>query len=359
MMPAGKTLAGVERAISRDLKPDSFALEGWTAAVDIKRGPTVTPLKNVIGVLEGKGPLANQTVIVGAHYDHLGYGNPDQSLWKSNRRAIFHGADDNASGVAGILELARRFREAPDRAGRRLVFIAFSGEELGMKGSEYYCKNPAFPIADTATMFNLDMIGRLSKETLWTEGHGTARPFREMLENGAKKHGLKLRMQESGYGPSDHASFVDSKVRVPVMFLWTGDQHPDYHRPTDTADKVDYANARRIVDLGEELITALTTVERPAFQVVRGDPVKPSTGPRLGLRLADGKEGAEVQTVTLGGAADRAGIKPGDAIVAIGATAVRDLKQYVQAMAAQRHGATIEVTLLRDGKRMAVKVTLD
>ncbi|MGL4552557.1 MAG: M20/M25/M40 family metallo-hydrolase, partial [Gemmataceae bacterium] len=312
-----------------------------------------------IGVLEGRGPLAHQTVVVGAHYDHLGYGNPDQSLWESNRRGIFHGADDNASGTAGVLELARRFRAAPDRVGRRLVFIAFSGEELGLLGSEYYCKHPAFPLADTAAMFNLDMIGRLAGETLWTEGHGTAKPFKEMIQNGAKRHGLRLKMTESGSGPSDHASFVDHRVRVPVMFLWTGDHHPDYHRPTDTADKVDYASARRIVDLSEDLIAALATAEKPAFVEVRGEPVKPSAGPRLGLTPADGKDGAEVQAVTAGGPAARAGIRAGDTIVALGPTAVRDAKQYVQAVAAQKHGSTVEVTVLRDGKRLPVKVTLD
>lgn len=366
LMPAGTTLRDVERRIDREMKPHSFPL-AWTAGLEITRGDRMTPLKNVIGVLEGKGPLANQTVVVGAHYDHLGYGNPESSLYHSKRRAVHHGADDNASGVAGLIELARRFAARPDRQGRRIVFASFSGEELGLFGSEHYCKDPPFPLSETVAMLNLDMIGRPARDAktkldlLLTEGHGTAEPsFRPMMEKAAEKQGFTLSMRAAGAGgPSDHASFCDPKVKVPAIFLWTG-EHVDYHRPTDTVDRIDLGGMRRIVDLSEELLLQLTTMPRPRYVEVKGEAVKPSEGPKLGIGEVKEREdgGLEVVRLTEGGPASKAGMQAGDVIVSVGRDLVKDRKGYVMAVATLRRGTTIEVGVQRGRERLTLNVAL-
>ena len=150
-----------EAAIDRELKPHSVPLAGWTASLEVNTRRATIDLKNVVGVVEGSGALADQTVVVGAHYDHLGYGGPS-SLSGLKRPAIHHGADDNGSGTTALMELARRFGKPTGHGdARRLVFIAFSGEEIALLGSEYYCKAPLFPLADTVAMVNMDMVGRL------------------------------------------------------------------------------------------------------------------------------------------------------------------------------------------------------
>ncbi|MFO0929368.1 MAG: M28 family peptidase [Gemmataceae bacterium] len=364
LLPAGTTLAAIEKEIDRTLKPASRALTGWTAKLHVERKTDAVALKNVVGVLEGNGPLANETVVVGAHYDHLGYGGPS-SLAPGKKRAIHHGADDNASGTTAMLELARQFAAMPQRQGRRLVFVAFSGEELGLFGSAHYCKNPPFPLKDTAAMYNLDMVGRLRKDDktgqlrLLTEGHGTAAPFKELIDNQAKKRGFTLSSKASGFGPSDHASFAGKKV--PVLFVWTG-VHPDYHRPTDTADKINLDGMRRIVEMSEEIVTSLTQMPKPAFIEVKGEPTgRPSSGPRLGIRPGYGgdAEGVEVEGVVAGGAADRGGVKEGDRVVGIAGKPVKNLNTYMQAMAVQKAGTTIDVDVIRKGTKVSLKVKLD
>jgi hypothetical protein len=366
--------AALEGAIDRDLKPHSFALEGWTVRLDLKVREGQLPLNNVVGVLDGAGPLARETVVVGAHYDHLGYGGAGGSLSGSRKMAIHHGADDNASGTTALMELARRFAAEPHppRAGggrggwRRLVFIAFSGEELGLLGSEHYCKKPLFPLADTAAMFNLDMVGRLrpDKDTgrakLLTEGSGTAKPFAGLLDELAGKYDFKMVNKASGFGPSDHASFCGKKV--PVLFFWTGD-HPDYHRPSDTADKINVAGMRRVVDLSAAVVTYLATLDpRPAFVEVkapRGFGARDV--PRLGFRPSydDEGEGVLLGGIAEGGPADKAGLREGDRIVAVAGKPVKNLLTYMQVMSTQKKGTTIEILALRGGKEQGFKVKLE
>lgn len=364
MLPTGLTLAAIEKVIDHDLKPQSFELSGWNARLEVQRKPDGVALKNVIGVLEGSGPLANETVVVGAHYDHIGYG-ASGSMLRGGKPAIHHGADDNGSGTSGMMELARRFAAMPNRQGRRIVFMAFSGEELGLFGSAHYCKEPVYPMAETAAMLNLDMIGRLPRDEktglfkMLTQGHGTAKEFKEMLDNQAKKHGFTMTQQASGFGPSDHASFCGKKV--PVLFLWTG-THEDYHRPTDTADKINLEGMRRIVDMSEEILATMATMARPAFVEVKGSAtVRPSTGPRLGIRpgYKEGEEGVEVEGVTAGGAAEKGGVKDGDKIVEIGGKPIKDLNAYMQVMATQKAGTTIEIVVERAKKKMTLKIPLE
>ncbi len=364
MLPPTMKLATLEKIIDATLEPRSMELTGWKAKLAVERRADGIPLRNVIGYLEGSGPLADETIVVGAHYDHLGYGGPS-SMSQGKKRAIHFGADDNGSGTTAMLELARRFASIPQRQGRRLVFLAFSGEELGLFGSRHYVNHPVFPLEKTAAMYNLDMVGRLTKDKdtgldrLQTEGHGTAAGFKEILEEGAKKYGFTLKMQASGFGPSDHASFCGKKI--PVIFVWTG-THADYHRPSDTADKINLEGMCRIVDMSEEIITRFTQMDKPAFIEVRGAAMgRPSTGPRLGIRPGDynDAEGVKIDGVSEGGPAEKAGIKANDVIIQMAGKPVKNINDYMAVMALQKKDTTIEVIVLRGKEKKTLKVVLE
>jgi len=273
----GRSLEATEAAIDKDLKPASRPLGGWRADVEVTAERTEFKVKNVlsnvVGYLDGSGPLANETVVIGAHYDHLGLGEEGRMGGKEVIGQIHHGADDNASGTAGVIELARRYGAAENRQGRRLVFVAFTGEERGLYGSVFYCRHPAFPIADTVAMLNLDMIGRTEpvpadwpglfgkRDRLMIYGTGTADTFPKMVDRTTARHEFRVFEQASGYGPSDHASFY--RYRVPVLFFYTG-THPEYHRPTDTADKINVKGMRKVVDLVQDFADQLVTTTQRA-----------------------------------------------------------------------------------------------
>lgn len=357
----GTTLRQVEEDIDRDLKPRSAPLTGWNATVETTVQRPRIDVKNVIGVLEGAGPLADETVIVGAHYDHLGFGGPGSLAKGSN--AIHHGADDNASGTTVVMELARRFGQQKDRQGRRLVFMTFSGEESGLLGSEFYCKNPLFPHDKTAAMVNLDMVGRLSedkntsKEKLLVYGTGTAKTFDSQIDRLNAKYQFQLTKKPEGIGPSDHSSFYTRKV--PVYHFFTG-IHPDYHKPSDTADKVNLAGMRKITDLCAELIEELATAkERPEYVKVAGGTGTSAVGvPRIGIRPAydDDKEGVLVSGVTDGMPAAKAGIKDGDRIIEVGGMPVKNLEAYMTQMTKYKKGDKVPLTVLRGKDKKLIDV---
>jgi hypothetical protein len=363
----GKRLDAVEQAINRDLTPQSTPLPGWKARLRTDVVRKTIPVKNVVGLLEGSGPLANETVVVGAHYDHLGYGDAGSRLKDRSKKQIHHGADDNGSGTTAIMELARRFGKMKERPGRRLVFIAFSGEERGLLGSRYYCgKAPLFSLADTAAMVNLDMVGRLradpktKMEKLLVEGVGTGKGFSELVGALNKKHSFQLSLKKSGLGPSDHDSFCRHKV--PVLFFWTG-YHADYHMPSDTSDKINVPGMVRIADLAEEVIGLLeTTKDRPEYVKVAAasQPSPGKKGPRLGVMPSyedDDTPGLLIDDVTEGGPASKAGLKGGDRIIEIAGRPVTNINTYMVLMSQQQRGQPVEVRVLRQGKQQTFQVT--
>jgi hypothetical protein len=360
------SLAQREEDIDRTLHPQSALLPGWTVSLEVKAKPAIE-LKNVVGVLEGKGPLAKETVVVGAHYDHWGYGGAG-SLSGLRTPAIHHGADDNGSGTATVIELARRFAAQTNREGRRLVFVCFSGEEQGLWGSEYYVKEPPFPLADTVAMINFDMVGRLrpdkktNKDRLLIEGVGTAKTFDALIENLNNKYDFTLQKKASFMPASDHVNYYDKQI--PVLWIWT-DDHGDYHRPSDTAEKINVVGMRKIADLSQDLITALATVEkRPEYvKLARSGGGRPggSDVPRLGIRpeYGDTEDGVLVTAVGDGGPAAKGGIKAGDRLVAMDGKPVKNLEAYISLLQGHKKGDVLEVTVLRDGKKVPLKVTLE
>ncbi|HKN81802.1 MAG TPA: M20/M25/M40 family metallo-hydrolase, partial [Pyrinomonadaceae bacterium] len=234
---AGIPVIGISQKAAADLLNNEMLID---LAVGITREEV--PAYNVVGVLEGSDPiLKNENIIIGAHYDHLGRGGEGSLAPRSGE--IHHGADDNASGTAGVIELARLFSAQRPGLKRTLVFIAFSGEEEGLLGSNYYVNHPLVPLAKTVAMINMDMIGRMKDHKLVIGGVGTAKEWRDIL---AKDKAFELILNEDGYGPSDHSSFYGKQV--PVLFFWTG-THSDYHKPSDTSDKINYTDEARILGM--------------------------------------------------------------------------------------------------------------
>lgn len=371
----GKSLKDLEAENDKELKPVSVELKGWQANAEVGVLRKQVQVKNVVGVLEGSGPLADETIVVGAHYDHLGYGDGPLSAGGSAAQGKMHyGADDNGSGTTGILELARRFGAMKDRRGRRLVFICFTGEERGLLGSKHYCEHPLFPLAKTAAMVNLDMIGRLRrgpgdwlglsvKPRMVVYGTGTGDGFDRTIDAAEERYRLKILKVPGGIGRSDHESFY--RKHVPVLFLFTG-LHDEYHRPTDTPDKIDFPAMATVVGLTEDLVNDLgSTLVRPRYHEQSGgfeDPLNP-TPPRPGVSLGvrpdyayQGGDGMRIDGVTAGRAAEKAGLKEGDVIIAIDGVPVRSLNGYMAALVGKKRGNTLEVTVLRGGKKTMFKV---
>jgi hypothetical protein len=374
-----KSLTDLETAINGDLKPRSFALAGWKADAEVSVDRVDLKVKNVVGVLEGSGPLKDETVVVGAHYDHVGYGTWGSLAGKAGSGKIHFGADDNASGTTGLIELARRFGAAKNREGRRIVFIAFTAEERGLYGSIHYCKEPLFPLDKTAAMINMDMIGRSKpvpadwlglfgqKDRLVVYGTGTGTGFAELVDQANKKVDFKMSTLKAGTGPSDHDSFYRKKV--PVLFLYTG-THGEYHRPTDKPELVNLPALKKVADFAQILADDLTTRPTAPKYAAVADPWRDPTeasraggpmGPRLGIRpdyMYEG-EGVMLEGVTPGGVAEKAGIKDGDIIIEVAGKPTPTIGAYMATMGAQKAGTTIDIVVDRKGKKLTLKTKLE
>ena len=294
--------------------------------------------------------------MIGAHYDHLGYGEPGSARpAQGARTSIHYGADDNGSGTTGLIELARRFGTIKDRQGRRIVFVAFTGEERGLYGSKYYCNHPAFPLAKTAAMINLDMIGRLranadKKDKIEIGGVGSAKGFEELTDGFVKENNFDAKKTMSGTGPSDHTSFYAKKV--PVFFFYTG-THPEYHTPKDKVETINFDGMKKVLGVVEKLAIKFATDEaRPEYLVPKAQPKGPGgAGGRGGVRIGimpreyDETEtkGVPVGSVLPGGAAEKAGILADDWIVEVAGKKVRNMADYMDVMSAQKVGQQFEI----------------
>jgi peptidase M28-like protein/PA domain-containing protein len=260
---AGKRLDDIGEAIDKNLRPQSFALPGSLAVeltTDVER--ETRAVHNVAGLLEGE---TREYLIIGAHYDHVGLGY-QFSMAPSMAGTIHPGADDNASGTAGVIELARWFAGHP-KPRRGVLFLTFAGEEVGLLGSSYYVDHPELPLNNAVAMVNLDMIGRLRDGKVYVGDVGSGSEFKPLLESTNSKYLFSLDFSDTdGYGSSDHFSFTPRDI--PVLFFFTG-LHPDYHRPSDTWDKITAKETARLLDLvGDVCMKLASEPERPHF--VRG-----------------------------------------------------------------------------------------
>ena len=347
---------------------------------------------NIVGILEGSDPvLKKEAIVIGAHYDHLGRGGAGSLA--PNSGAVHHGADDNASGVAGMLELARTFTYSRPRLRRTVIFIAFSGEEEGLLGSNYYVNNPVVPLANTIAMINLDMIGRAKDRKLVIGGVGTAEQWRSLIEtanvtnsvsvtvNGpaSTSNGVpmvvgangrtvvssdttrqfNITMNEDGYGPSDHSSFYAKQV--PVLFFWTG-THADYHKPSDTADKINYDDETNIINLVSRIVRSVDKDDkRPVYTVAKTPAVGRSTGFRVYLgtipNYGDATDGLLLDGVREGSPAEKAGLKAGDKVVKLGTREIRNVYDYTYALGEMKPREEYDVEVVRGTERLKLKIT--
>ena len=240
---AGKSLTDMQQQINTSGKPDSFALpDSLHLSLKIDIEATRARVDNVLAYLPGR---TSEYIVIGAHYDHLGRGDSN-SLAPSQIGQIHPGADDNASGTAGVLELARLFAPLKGQLDRGILFMSFSGEELGLLGSAHWVQNPTLPLDQCVAMINMDMIGRIRDNKVFVGGVGTGSTFQTILDQVQKKTPLKLEYSAGGYAASDHTSFVGKKI--PVLFFFSG-LHADYHKPSDTADKINAPSAAQLLDV--------------------------------------------------------------------------------------------------------------
>ncbi len=352
-----ESLAAAETAIDAELKPISQPVVGWTAEVSTEFKTVTDTVENVIGVLEGEGPLADETVVVGAHYDHLGFGPYGSRASGADRNKLHNGADDNATGTAAILEIARRFAANGDKPRRRVVFIGFGGEERGLLGSMHYVKNPVFPLEKTVAMINFDMIGRLRNDKLTVMGAGTGREFGKLLDELNTGYGFKLAKQASGSGGSDQAAFVGKKV--PVMFFFTGTTK-EYHTPADTVDLVNFEGLQKVTDFAGDVTWAIVSAdERPEYVSVGST----RTGGQMAYLGVKPDYGADVLGLKINGSspdspAEKAGMKEGDVITQFGSVPVADINSLAQALRKYKPGQTVDVTVKRGKEKVELKVTL-
>ncbi len=317
--------------------------------------------RNVIGVLPGRDPaLRNEIVVVGAHYDHLGPGTFG-ALDPDSAGRIHNGADDNASGASALIHIARKLASAPP--ARTVVFLAFSGEEEGLLGSDYYVKNPVFSLARTYAMVNMDMVGRLRDNRLLVYGTATAQEFPALLDSLNTLARFDLRGSGDGWGRSDQSSFYGAGK--PVLHLFT-DLHEDYHRTTDDWEKINADGLAQVADFTSEIVRALadrraplTFVNVPPPQAATGAP-GPGYGAYLGTvpDMSENPGGVRLTGVRAGSPAEKAGLRGNDIITRLGETVVSDLQALTSALRQHKPGDVVELRFLRDGAEQRVSVTL-
>jgi len=380
-----------------DAEAQKFPLETIQISLTTDLVRREAPAANVIGILEGADPaLKNETIVIGAHYDHLGHGGAGSLAPKEGE--IHHGADDNASGVAGVLELARIFSAQTARPRRSILFAAFSGEEEGLLGSNYYVNHPAVPLTETIAMINMDMIGRMKNKSLTVGGMGTATEWSALVENANKLQGMTvtasqgsaaagsqvavgmpmvvaangqtivhndtakqftLTLNADGYGPSDHSSFYAKQI--PVLFFWTG-THQDYHKPSDTAEKINYDDESRILGVVANIVQGIDASDRrPTYTLAKTEATGRSTGFRVSLgtipNYSDSGDGLLLDGVREDSPAAKAGLKAGDRIVKLAGRDVRNVYDYTYVLGEMKPGQEYEVEVMRGTERLTMKLT--
>jgi Peptidase family M28/PDZ domain len=310
---------------------------------------------NVIGFLDAGAPY---TVIIGAHYDHLGFGEDGNSLYRGTEKMIHPGADDNASGVAAMMELARLLKKAK-ALKTNYLFIAFSGEESGLVGSKYFTEHPAVPLPKISYMMNLDMVGRLNDSThiLTIGGYGTSPQWGDLISSTMNKKIFVLNADSSGTGPSDHTSFY--LKNIPVLFFFTG-IHPDYHKPTDQADKINYPGELQVIKMIFAIAQKMDGLNKPVFTKTRDKQfgMTPAFNVTLGIMpdYSFPGSGLRIDAISEGRPAEKAGLKTGDVITRLGDYSVISLQTYMDALSKFNRGDQTTVVFLRGNEEMKAAV---
>lgn len=363
----------LETSIDTDFKPHSQALAGVSIAGKVVIKRTVRTPKNVIGYLPGVGPHADEYIVIGAHYDHLGRGEPGTlSLFS---KEVHHGADDNGSGTTTVIELAHLMAESSrtQPLPRSVIFMCFSGEERGLLGSQYFVSHPLVPLDKIVAMLNLDMVGRLRGESLDVGPSGIGKDLDALLKKADEGSLLKLKPMgrfAMAQWASDHTSFALKKI--PVLFFFTG-LHADYHRPTDTSDKINYQGMAQIAELSERVIRGLAEMPKETLASSEAGlaPMMPGQGhagatggggASLGVVPDYGSEssaaGVLIVGTSPGSAAEKAGLKAGDRITALGSKKTENLQELADVLSEAKPGDKVKVKIMRDKEEMAFDAVL-
>ncbi len=362
---SGVTLDSLERALVGGKKPRSFEtglMVNAVADVVQKRERTA----NVVAILQGSDPVLKQEcLVIGGHYDHLGFGGTGSGSRMPDTNAIHNGADDNASGTAMVMALAKHFGGQKGGLKRTLIFVAFSSEEIGLLGSKYFVNHPPVGIKEIKTMFNFDMVGRFDKEknSISVSGTGTSAEGDSILKIVETGLPFKVVHAPDGYGPSDHAAFYSSNI--PVFYFNTG-VHTDYHTPFDDTEKLDFASEKQIGDFASSLIEMVAG--QPMALTFKESGKKEGSfrsGRRLKVTLGimpdfagTEKKGLRVDGVTKGGPADRGGLLKGDIITAINGLQVGNIYEYMSRLQKLKHGMTVNVEVIREGNNEVLIIQL-
>jgi hypothetical protein len=311
---------------------------------------------NVVAFLDNQ---AEKTIVIGAHFDHLGVGENGSSLDANPQGKIHNGADDNASGVAGVLELARYFKSNKVKEKNNFLFICFSGEELGLHGSKHYAENPTLTLSDANYMINMDMIGRLNPTTksISVSGSGTSPVWETLLKN-VSPTSLSIKTDSAGVGPSDHTSFY--LKNIPVLHFFTG-SHSDYHKPTDDWDKINYEGEKEVLELIISVIEKLDDQPKLAFLTTKNKSMSSSRSFKVTMGVmpsyTSDAAGLLVDGVTEGRPAQKAGILTGDIIIQIGDHTIKDVQTYMEALGKFEKGQQVPVKILRNKEEKIMQVT--
>jgi hypothetical protein len=345
------------------LRPMSAGfLQHFVARPPTRGGPSPSlPTQNVFAVLPGRDPaLRGEYVVVGAHFDHLGT-STEGALDPDDKQAVRRGADDNASGTAAVLELARLLAAAPTR--RSIIFANFSGEEEGLLGSAYFVEHSPVPIDSIDAMLNFDMVGRMKNDKLIVYGITTAKELPSLLDSATVSAGLHVTAQGDGFGASDQSSFFAKDI--PVLHFFT-DLHDDYHRASDVPERINAGGEARVVAVAERVARQIAD-RQPRLTFVRAVAAAPSSATREGSDVYLGSipdmaggdtPGLRLTGVRAGSPAEVAGLKAGDIIVEFAGQPVKDLFEYSNALYAHKPGDEVSVVVLRGGQRVTLQVKL-
>ena len=364
LAPTGNTLKAIQDSIKASRKPMTFVVPGTTVNLTTDVEEITGTSANVAGYIEGSDPAEkDQVVVVGAHFDHLGYGGPGSGSLVPDTVAIHHGADDNASGTAGLLALVRAYGAHREDVKRTTLFLAFSGEELGTLGSAYYVNHPFFPLEKTVVMVNLDMIGRMENRTLTVYGTGTSPTWPKVLAKEDADSSLVLKEIADGYGPSDQAQFYAKDL--PVLFFFTG-THNDYHKPSDEWEKINYPGELTVVRYVSKILNDIEGMpERPQFTKAASSAPMGGGDARgftvtLGIipDYGEGKNGMKIGGIRPGGPAEKAGLKSGDVIVKMAGKKVMNIYDYMGILGELKAGDKVDVEVIRDAKALTVTAVM-
>ncbi len=354
-----KNLKEVYDHILETKTPFSFELKNASTDISTEVKEVEAISWNVGGYIEGNDPeLKREWLIIGAHFDHLGMGS-EGSLYRGDELQIHNGADDNASGTTGVLELAEKFASEKNDLKRSIAFFTFSGEELGLLGSNYLVNNLPFLAEDAVTMINMDMIGRLQDSSLIVYGTGTSSNWTDML-NKYNSYGFNLTFNEEGYGPSDHSSFYGKKI--PVLFFFTG-THEDYHKPSDDTEKINFEGEQNILEYVYKIALAIDeNPERPDYLLVE----KKQTGQMFVRKVyvgtvpdfAGNVDGYKISGVSEGSPAQLAGLQGGDIIIEFGGKKISNIYDFTYALGDFVPGDVVDVVVKRGQEQITFQVTL-